>query len=194
MHTAYIKNRKGCQSATAFALGNPIPVGNPFILQIVPIIDIPGFGDRAAEKVCAELKIQSQNDTKKLDEAKKMVYLKGFVEGVMSVGKYAGEKVDQSLILQSKSIDITSSSPAQKMESSEVHVHHISMSVSTLCNTKLLQGGLQKCKISAMMWPALRRSVSARISTEQICWMKGKASFTASLQRRSLADQGTSVW
>lgn len=36
--------------------------------------------------VCEELKIQSQNDTAKLAEAKQRVYLKGFTDGVMTVG------------------------------------------------------------------------------------------------------------
>ncbi len=61
--------------------------------DIVPIIDIPGFGDRTAEKVCADLKIGSQNDTKKLAEAKALVYLKGFTDGVLTVGPHAGKKV-----------------------------------------------------------------------------------------------------
>eukprot|EP00884_Botryococcus_braunii_P021860 jgi/Botrbrau1/8358/Bobra.0046s0019.1 len=61
--------------------------------EIIPIIDIPGFGDRAAEKVCQDLKIASQNDTKKLAEAKQLVYLKGFTDGVMVIGPYAGQKV-----------------------------------------------------------------------------------------------------
>lgn len=63
--------------------------------EVVPIIDIPGFGDRAAEKVCTEMKIQSQNDTKKLAEAKQLVYLKGFTDGVLLVGPHAGKKVSE---------------------------------------------------------------------------------------------------
>lgn len=35
----------------------------------------------------------SQNDTKKLAEAKQLVYLKGFTDGVLIVGEYAGKKV-----------------------------------------------------------------------------------------------------
>ena len=61
--------------------------------QVIPIINIPGFGDRAAEKVCTDMKIQSQNDRDKLDEAKKQVYLKGFTDGVLTVGPHAGKKV-----------------------------------------------------------------------------------------------------
>ena len=34
-----------------------------------------------------------QNDTKKLAEAKQLVYLKGFTDGVMVVGEHAGKKV-----------------------------------------------------------------------------------------------------
>ncbi len=65
--------------------------------QVIPIIDIPGFGDRAAEKVCTDLKIASQNDTKKLAEAKALVYLKGFTDGVMVIGPYSGQKVRDTL-------------------------------------------------------------------------------------------------
>lgn len=59
----------------------------------VPIIDIPSIGNLSAVTVCQELKVQSQNDRDKLAEAKERVYLKGFYEGVLQVGKYAGSKV-----------------------------------------------------------------------------------------------------
>ena len=61
--------------------------------DVVEIIDIPELGTAAARKVCKEMKIQSQNDTKKLAEAKQLVYLKGFTDGVMNVGPYKGQKV-----------------------------------------------------------------------------------------------------
>lgn len=63
--------------------------------KVIPIIDIPGFGTAAAEKVCTDMKIQSQNDAKKLAEAKQLVYLKGFTDGVLIVGEYAGKKVNE---------------------------------------------------------------------------------------------------
>lgn len=40
--------------------------------------------------------IKMQNDTKKLAEAKQAVYLKGFTDGVMIVGPYAGRKASSS--------------------------------------------------------------------------------------------------
>ena len=45
-------------------------------LEVIPIIDIPGYGDKAAQTVCEQLKVASQNDAVKLAEAKGLVYLK----------------------------------------------------------------------------------------------------------------------
>ncbi|XP_071446745.1 leucine--tRNA ligase, cytoplasmic [Hetaerina americana] len=59
----------------------------------IPIIDVPEFGKLSAVTVYEKLKIQSQNDRDKLQEAKEMVYLKGFYDGVMIVGDYKGKKV-----------------------------------------------------------------------------------------------------
>ena len=48
----------------------------------IPIINIPGLGDMAAEVACDQMKVQSQNDRLQLDKAKELTYLKGFYEGV----------------------------------------------------------------------------------------------------------------
>jgi leucyl-tRNA synthetase len=72
--------------------------------DVVEIIDIPvtvkvgnvegvALGRRAALTVCDVLKIGSQNDRDKLKEAKDAVYMAGFYQGIMLVGKYAGRKV-----------------------------------------------------------------------------------------------------
>lgn len=74
--------------------------------QLVEIIDIPGLGRRAAEKVCEDLGIKSQNDTAKLDEAKEITYKKGFYEGTMLVGSQKGKRVeDAKPVVQQEMID-----------------------------------------------------------------------------------------
>ena len=47
-------------------------------------------------QACLDLKVQSQNDTKKLAEAKQQVYLKGFTDGVLLAGPHKGAKVRQA--------------------------------------------------------------------------------------------------
>ncbi|EHA8588368.1 leucine--tRNA ligase, cytoplasmic [Cocos nucifera] len=64
--------------------------------QVIPIINIPEFGDVSAEKVCTDLKIKSQNDKDKLAEAKRLTYLKGFTDGTMLVGEFKGKKVQEA--------------------------------------------------------------------------------------------------
>jgi len=74
--------------------------------EVVPIIDIPGFGDRAAETVCKEMKIQSQKDQDNLVKAKAEVYLKGFTEGVMIVDAWKGKMVkDVKPLIRQQMID-----------------------------------------------------------------------------------------
>lgn len=59
----------------------------------IPIIEVPDFGKLSAVTAYEKLKIQSQNDREKLLEAKEMVYLKGFYDGVMIVGEFKGKKI-----------------------------------------------------------------------------------------------------
>lgn len=64
--------------------------------DVVPIIDVPGYGDQAAVKACLDRNVKDQHDKLKLEEAKKEVYLKGFNEGVMLVGDHKGLKVQDA--------------------------------------------------------------------------------------------------
>ncbi len=52
-------------------------------IEIIPIIDSKDLGDKPAVKIVEEWKIKNQHEREKLEKAKKLVYKKGFYEGVM---------------------------------------------------------------------------------------------------------------
>ncbi|PKA48447.1 leucyl-tRNA synthetase [Apostasia shenzhenica] len=80
------------------ALRSKFGVKDEWVLpfEVIPIINIPEFGEKSAEKVCHDLKIKSQNDKEKLAEAKRLTYLKGFTDGKMLVGEFKGKKVQEA--------------------------------------------------------------------------------------------------
>ncbi|MBT6336095.1 leucine--tRNA ligase [Candidatus Woesearchaeota archaeon] len=73
-----------------------LSIENVRAIEVIPIIDTPGLGDKAAVKVCEDMGIKTQHERQKLDDAKKLVYKKGFYEGKMNknCGKYSGWKVE----------------------------------------------------------------------------------------------------
>jgi leucyl-tRNA synthetase len=73
-----------------------IPLNIVADIKPIAIIKSSDLGDMAAVRICEDMGIKSQHDRAKLDEAKKVVYKKGFYEGTMLVGPYAGEPVQQA--------------------------------------------------------------------------------------------------
>ena len=74
--------------------------------DVIPIIEIPEFGNMCAQFWCEKLDIKSCKDTAKLKEAKDATYLKGFTEGVMIIGECKGMLVkDAKPVIRQSLID-----------------------------------------------------------------------------------------
>jgi len=76
-------------------------------LEILPIIETPGYGNLIAKALVEKMKINSPKDATLLAEAKDIAYKQGFYEGTMVYGEFKGEKVQdakekvKSLLLKS---------------------------------------------------------------------------------------------
>lgn len=64
------------------------------IEEPVGIVNTPKYGDKCAEYLVKELKINSPKDVNQLTQAKELAYKEGFYSGTLTVGKYKGEKVE----------------------------------------------------------------------------------------------------
>ncbi|KAG4300705.1 hypothetical protein PCANB_002964 [Pneumocystis canis] len=65
-------------------------------LDPVPIIHTSMYGDFPAVELYKKMKIQSSKDSKRLAEAKELIYKHDFYYGTMLIGKYKGEKVKEA--------------------------------------------------------------------------------------------------
>ncbi|KAI5950943.1 CDC60 [Candida jiufengensis] len=64
--------------------------------EIIPIVHTDKYGDKCAEFLVNDLKIQSPKDAVQLAEAKESAYKEGYYNGTMIIGKYKGEKVEDA--------------------------------------------------------------------------------------------------
>ena len=107
----------------------------------VPIIEVPGLGDLCAPTTCAQMKIASQNDAVKLAEAKEVCYLKGFYEGIMKVGKYAGQKVEDAKISVKNDLVASGDADTFHMPEKQVVSRSKDICVVALCDQWYLDYG-----------------------------------------------------
>ncbi|GAA5885136.1 hypothetical protein JCM16303_005871 [Sporobolomyces ruberrimus] len=63
-------------------------------IEPVPTLTTPTYGDVTAKTLVEKMKINSPKDVKQLAEAKELAYKEGFYSGVMIIGDYKGEKVE----------------------------------------------------------------------------------------------------
>ncbi|GAA5852819.1 hypothetical protein JCM5353_007630 [Sporobolomyces roseus] len=63
-------------------------------VEPIPTLSTPSYGDLTAKALVEKMKINSPKDIKQLGEAKELAYKEGFYQGVMVIGDYKGQKVE----------------------------------------------------------------------------------------------------
>jgi len=63
-------------------------------VEPIPTLSTPSYGDLTAKALVEKMKINSPKDVKQLAEAKELAYKEGFYQGVMVIGDYKGQKVE----------------------------------------------------------------------------------------------------
>ena len=64
--------------------------------EIVPIINVPGYGDACAPLLCEQFKVGTHKEKDKLTLCKGEAYKKGFYTGVMTAGPFKGLPVPEA--------------------------------------------------------------------------------------------------
>ncbi|ORX33463.1 leucine-tRNA ligase [Kockovaella imperatae] len=127
----------------------------------IPVLSTPKYGDMAAEVLCKELKIQSQRDTKLLADAKELAYKEGFYNGVMTVGDFKGESVqDAKPKVRQQMIDAGVAVPYAEPES-EVISRSSDVCVVALIDQWYLDYGEEKWRAQASKALAQMNTYSA---------------------------------
>ncbi|TFY79564.1 hypothetical protein EWM64_g4448, partial [Hericium alpestre] len=62
----------------------------------VSVLSTPSYGDMTAPALVKKLKIMSQKDVKQLAEAKELAYKEGFYNGMMTIGEFKGQPVQEA--------------------------------------------------------------------------------------------------
>jgi leucyl-tRNA synthetase len=87
-------------------------------VEPIAVLSTPKYGDKIAEALCLEFKIQSQRDVKQLAEAKDIAYKEGFYNGTVLVGDFAGTPVvDAKPLVRQQLIDCGLAMPYAEPES-----------------------------------------------------------------------------
>ncbi|KAK4687665.1 leucyl-tRNA synthetase, partial [Tremellales sp. Uapishka_1] len=115
----------------------------------IPVLSTPKYGDMAAEKLCTEMKINSQRDVKLLAEAKEIAYKEGFYNGTMLVGDFKGESVEKAKPLVRQQMIAAGLACAYAEPESEVISRSADVCVVALCDQWYLDYGEEEWKAVA---------------------------------------------
>eukprot|EP00357_Protocruzia_adherens_P017204 CAMPEP_0114995882 /NCGR_PEP_ID=MMETSP0216-20121206/13990_1 /TAXON_ID=223996 /ORGANISM="Protocruzia adherens, Strain Boccale" /LENGTH=740 /DNA_ID=CAMNT_0002360001 /DNA_START=40 /DNA_END=2262 /DNA_ORIENTATION=- len=112
----------------------------------VSIIEVPGWSKMTAVDACEEYKVKSQNDKDKLILAKDKCYNKGFYEGILTVGEFAGKKVQDAKTLVQETMIEQGLAHSYSEPESKVVTRSGDVCVVTFCDQWYLNYGEESWK------------------------------------------------
>jgi leucyl-tRNA synthetase len=122
----------------------------------IPVITTPKYGELTAPALVAELKINSQKDKLQLAEAKDIAYKEGFNFGIMSIGDFKGEPVQQAKPKVKEQMIKAGVAFAYAEPESQVISRSADECVVALCDQWYLDYGEEEWKAVAKRWVRLR--------------------------------------